>query len=298
MTCSICSQPNRAQIDEALVEQRSLRDIARQFGVHRSSLDRHKQHIPKALAKAKNAETVAESTSLLTRLTHLVRKCEIAYEEAREDGNWTGAAAFAREIRGCLELLGKLSGELQSGRPGVNIAIATIEALDVNRLTEEQLEVLYGRVEAEKIREVRALSDEELELQCPVGFPIARSIRELLLFDNDTVPPLENYVTCNRTTENLRELDIRNGKIPRGWHPYRDSTAADRFQMLQAVWKKLSGFELDEASLAIIGPAAFATIQVEFDLTEVEDRGWDSWPKVKLRAAPQQAGTLSASASL
>jgi hypothetical protein len=164
MTCKICSHPDRAGINKAILEQRSLRDIAGQYGVNRSSVDRHKRHIPKALAKAKNAETVAESTSLLTRLKRLVEQCESAYEEARADSNWTGAAAFAREIRGCLELLGKLNGELQSGGR-LTVTLATIQSLDVSALTQEQVGAVYDRIENERIREIGRMSDAEIEAE-------------------------------------------------------------------------------------------------------------------------------------
>jgi len=43
-TCSVCSHANRKEIDLALVRGTSLRDIAGQFGVSRSAVDRHKKN--------------------------------------------------------------------------------------------------------------------------------------------------------------------------------------------------------------------------------------------------------------
>lgn len=43
--CGICQHPEREAIDKALQSGRSLRDIESEFGVSRSSLSRHKQHI-------------------------------------------------------------------------------------------------------------------------------------------------------------------------------------------------------------------------------------------------------------
>lgn len=40
-SCSICSNPKHADIDNALYRRMKLRDIAAQFGVSRSSLSRH-----------------------------------------------------------------------------------------------------------------------------------------------------------------------------------------------------------------------------------------------------------------
>jgi len=163
MTCRICSSPDRAGIDKALVEGRSLRDIAGQYAVHRSSLDRHKAHIAQKLTKAKQAEQVTEATSLLSRVEGLMSRCETIYERALKAGKWMGAAAAAREIRGCLELLGKLQGELQSSR--VTITLATIQNLDVAALSREQVCALYERVQAEGLRSVRQLSDSELDAE-------------------------------------------------------------------------------------------------------------------------------------
>lgn len=162
MTCRICSHPDRSAIDRALVGQRPLRDIAGQFGVHRSSLDRHKKHIAEELTKAKQAEEVTEATSLLSRVEMLMSRCETIYERALQAGKWMGAAAAAREIRGCLELLGKLQGELQSPSR-VSITLATIQNLDVAALTREQVSALYDRVQAEELRSVRQMSDAELD---------------------------------------------------------------------------------------------------------------------------------------
>ena len=163
-SCKVCIHPDRATIDKEIVTGRSLRDIAGQRGFSRSSVDRHKSHIPKALTKAKHAETVAESNSLLSRVERLMTRCETIYDRSMDAGEMSGAAAAAREMRGCLELLGKLNGELQTtGR--VQINFATIQNLDVASLTQEQVGALYDRVQAERIREIKQLSDAELDQQ-------------------------------------------------------------------------------------------------------------------------------------
>jgi hypothetical protein len=164
--CSICARPDRPEIDKALVTGVSLRELeSRHTGTTRSALDRHRKHIPSALTQAKQAEQVADATSLLSRVERLMSRCEQSFERANRDGKWAGAAMFAREIRACLELLAKLSGELKPGGTRVEITMATIQNLDIGALTPEQVGAIYERVQAEQIREVRQMSDEELEAE-------------------------------------------------------------------------------------------------------------------------------------
>ena len=52
-TCSICKSEAKEAVDQALVAGTSLRDIAGQYGLSKSALDRHhKNDIPATLVKA------------------------------------------------------------------------------------------------------------------------------------------------------------------------------------------------------------------------------------------------------
>ena len=58
-TCTICRHERRNEIDQALLDCESLRNIARRTGTSTTALHRHKtQHIPRSLVLAK--ETVEE----------------------------------------------------------------------------------------------------------------------------------------------------------------------------------------------------------------------------------------------
>jgi hypothetical protein len=81
MTSKLCYHPDRKEIDTALVDQRTLRDIATQNETHRSSLARHKP-----LTKAKQAETVAET--LLSRIEKLASRRESFIGKTEDDENW------------------------------------------------------------------------------------------------------------------------------------------------------------------------------------------------------------------
>jgi hypothetical protein len=120
--CSICNHSDRSAIDKAMVDGASLRVVSGQFAVSRSAVDRHRKHLAPALTMAKQAERVTESTSLLSRVERIVSRCESIAEAATRERDWLPAIAASRELRGCLELLGKLSGEIQSGtKVGIQI---------------------------------------------------------------------------------------------------------------------------------------------------------------------------------
>jgi hypothetical protein len=68
------------------------------------------------IVKAQQAEVVCEATSLLTRVESLMQESQKIAAAAKLEKNWPAATSALREARGCLELLGKLSGELQ--QPG------------------------------------------------------------------------------------------------------------------------------------------------------------------------------------
>jgi hypothetical protein len=146
-TCSVCAHPERASIDAALVGKTSLRIIAGQFGTTKSALDRHRKCIPVSLKQAKQALEVTESTSLLSRIERLMSRMDLACQKATEKQDWFRAIAASRELRGCLELMGKLSGELRPNSTNIAILNGDIRSIDMNSLTDEQLEALCERID-------------------------------------------------------------------------------------------------------------------------------------------------------
>jgi hypothetical protein len=80
-------------------------------------------HIPPHLAKAKQAAEVTRATSLVDRIeSQMVRRERIA-RHAERAKEWIPAVAASREIRASLELLARISGQLQAGNVNVGIAI-------------------------------------------------------------------------------------------------------------------------------------------------------------------------------
>lgn len=122
--CSICSHPDRGEIDRAIVSGGSYRDIARRFGVSRSAIERHaKAHVPATLVKAREAEEVTRADALLVQIQELRDRALNILDKAERGKDLRTALQAIREARGCVELLAKLAGEL-SETPHVNILLS------------------------------------------------------------------------------------------------------------------------------------------------------------------------------
>lgn len=122
--CSVCDHENLEEINRLLVEGASLRDIAGQYSVSKSSLHRHKEsHIPVALTQAQEAQEVAHADNLLSQVQSLQAKALAILAKAEKCGDLKTALHGIREARACLELLAKLQGELQQ-EGTINITLA------------------------------------------------------------------------------------------------------------------------------------------------------------------------------
>ncbi len=83
---------------------------------------RHQEHVPKALTQAKQAQEIASATTVLGRLEKLIARLETIAEKAQRARAWPAAVSAFRELRGCLELLGQISGELKK-QDGVTVSV-------------------------------------------------------------------------------------------------------------------------------------------------------------------------------
>jgi len=114
-TCTVCGHAERAAIDSRLVEGGSFRDIAGQFSLSKSAVERHaKSHMVQALAKAA-ARDVLQAGELLERLDDLRLESEELLEQARErgsEGDDVALRAIAR-LEKQLELAARLCGMIR-----------------------------------------------------------------------------------------------------------------------------------------------------------------------------------------
>jgi hypothetical protein len=82
--CTICQHKQRPDIDSALVSQASLRDIAGQYGVGKSSLSRHMSCLNGALEKAREEHGINAALDVdaeLTQLFAVAHKLKVACDE-------------------------------------------------------------------------------------------------------------------------------------------------------------------------------------------------------------------------
>ena len=122
--CTICNHPQLKEITHALMARRPYRSIQARYGVNKSAIVRHlKRHVTKALRKLTAteiplamAEEVAEPVLVeMRRLNQRSLKILKAAEEAKDH---TLALHAVRECRRNLELIAKLTGELDPRAAG------------------------------------------------------------------------------------------------------------------------------------------------------------------------------------
>ncbi len=122
--CTICAHKQHSAIDKALVERQPFRTIADQFSVSKTALLRHyDDHLPSSLVKAQEATEAAQADALLAQVVDLRDKALGVLEKAEAADELRAAVSAIREARGCVELLGKLAGQLKDA-PTINLVLS------------------------------------------------------------------------------------------------------------------------------------------------------------------------------
>jgi hypothetical protein len=123
-TCTICAHKKRSDIDKALVERQPFRTIADQHGVSKTALLRHfDDHLPPSLLKAQAAREAADADNLLAQVVDLRDKALSILQKAEASEDLRNATGAIREARACVELLGKLAGQLKDA-PTINLVLS------------------------------------------------------------------------------------------------------------------------------------------------------------------------------
>ena len=110
--CTVCAHTDRQAVDEAIVLGRTLRDIAQQHGVSKDAVSRHKAHVSPALARLVADRAEAGPKSALSRLEELYGRASNVLSAAESEGKASLSLAAIRELRGIVETLAKITGEL------------------------------------------------------------------------------------------------------------------------------------------------------------------------------------------
>jgi hypothetical protein len=121
--CTICTHPERAAIDQALVGDAVNRRLAQQYDLTEQAIRRHKaEHLPDALVQAGAAQEVARADVLISQVEGLRNKAVAILLKAEKAGELRTALMAIREAREILALLLEVEGRLD--RRPVNILVA------------------------------------------------------------------------------------------------------------------------------------------------------------------------------
>jgi hypothetical protein len=110
--CKVCRHENVKEINKAIIEGATLQSLADKYGLHISSLSRHKPHIADVIRSASVICDAQEGASVLQRIDDLLQRANLLLDKAEDSGDVKTALIAIREVRGTLELLGKASGQL------------------------------------------------------------------------------------------------------------------------------------------------------------------------------------------
>ena len=122
--CSVCMSPAREQIDADLVAGLSYRGIGGRFAISKDSLSRHhRAHVSPALTRVVQRREERGAETALNRLEHLYEKADRVLDAAEEAGSTGIQLAAIRELRGIVETLAKVTGELRPESGGVTVNI-------------------------------------------------------------------------------------------------------------------------------------------------------------------------------
>jgi hypothetical protein len=133
--CSLCIHDERQEIEQSLLSGDSYRTIAQRFAVSRDAVGRHRRHLPAALAHAREAKEITRGDSLVGQLRDLTSEAERLKEKAEQAGDYRTALAAVRELCRIVELVAKMTGELDS-HTETKILNVTLDAETARRISE------------------------------------------------------------------------------------------------------------------------------------------------------------------
>jgi len=119
-SCLVCMHKDRAKIEQRLLAGATYRSLEREYGISRNVFSKHKrEHIIDALVtasdKKKEVRELTNAQSLIDQVSELKDKAFSILEKTEEAGSHTVSLMAIKEIRSIVELMAKISGEIQTG---------------------------------------------------------------------------------------------------------------------------------------------------------------------------------------
>lgn len=111
--CSVCSHPQRAEVDLALAQHaEGYRNIAQRFGVGAWALYRHeREHLRTSLMQRRDIQAMLSANNLLAKLSALDDRTLGLLVKAEKQGDLRTALLAVRESRGNVESYARLGVE-------------------------------------------------------------------------------------------------------------------------------------------------------------------------------------------
>lgn len=123
-TCTVCTHAQLHAINKALVAGTPLRDIAGQYGLSKSAVERHQaEHLPKLLTQAQEAAGVAHALDVVQQLRFINGAALTVLKDARASGDGELVLKAVDRVMKQVELQARLLGDLDE-RPVVNVLVA------------------------------------------------------------------------------------------------------------------------------------------------------------------------------
>lgn len=232
--CSICTNPQRAEIDKALVAGESLRDIAGRFGTSRTTLGRHKndhlgeqieraerQHaviVNNEVAKretkrdAESLDVMGELRNIFTKMNKMLDACDVWLSDP-DDPSVYSLGPRAHEVWITYEVV---IGQGPSGNDIVKRKKATLQSL-VDRVEEKGI----GEV---TLAEHKAADPRKLILETAALLKGSTEFLAKLIGQLDERPQINFLVTP--------EWQALRAELVRALRPYPDARAAVVGRML------------------------------------------------------------------
>ena len=159
--CTICLSKDRPKINESLI-QIGIRPTQRKWPTFNlATLWNHaRNHLPETIVKLREWRATHEMKLVAERVEDLLMKTETIYEAAKNKEDLGMALASVKELRGSLELLAKLTGELQPTGIQVN---QQVNQVVVQGDTLERIRQISARVRARLPERVQAAQPPMIE---------------------------------------------------------------------------------------------------------------------------------------
>jgi len=117
----VCSHKDVEEINKQLLSGPSLRTIAAQFNLTKTSLIRHREsHIPDLLLKSNDIQNITSADALLARLEEEAGFVRDMREAASAEGDIELALKAVDRALKCVDLYAKIRGLIQT-QPQVNL---------------------------------------------------------------------------------------------------------------------------------------------------------------------------------